>query len=84
MLDCQVLFGATIAVPILLYVDSFIRNFITFRETQIEKGTVRGLAFGIWLVTIVHVAAVSSSFLASNKPSTAVATVGRPRVRLIL
>ena len=81
MLDGQFPFGATVGVPILLYVSSFIYNLITLRETQADEDTARALAFGIWWMIIVHVAAISSFLLASNNPSTAAATVGRPRVR---
>ncbi|MCJ1433386.1 hypothetical protein MMC27_002746 [Xylographa pallens] len=77
MLDCQYSFGATVGAPILLYIGSFIYTILDLHNLIGDADTARALAFGIWWMCIVHVAAVSGGLLASNNPSTAAAIVGK-------
>ena len=75
MLACQYPFGASVGAPILLYIGSFIYNLATLHKAEGDKDTARALAFGIWWMVLVHVAAISACLLASNNPSTAAAIV---------
>lgn len=75
MLACQYPFGASVGAPILLYIGSFIYNLATLHKAEGDKDTARTLAFGIWWMVLVHVAAISACLWASNNPSTAAAIV---------
>ncbi|MCJ1411933.1 hypothetical protein MMC19_006025 [Ptychographa xylographoides] len=77
MLACQITFGATVGAPILLYIGSFIYTLVDLHNSDGDPDTARALAFGMWWMCIVHVAAVSGCLLASNNPSTAASIVGK-------
>ena len=81
MLACQYPFGAAVGAPILLYIGSFIYNLLTLNNADGDQATAEALAFGIWWMNIVHVAAVSACLLASNNPSTAAAIVKKQKVK---
>ena len=82
MLDCQYPFGAAVGAPILLYIGSFVYNLATLHNAEGDHDTARALAFGIWWMNIVHVAAISACLLASNNPSTAAAIVKMRRIKV--
>ena len=82
MLACQYPFGAAVGAPILLYIGSFVYTLSTIRYTDGDKKTARALAFGIWWMNIVHVAAISGCLLASNNPNTAAAIVKLRQIRM--
>ena len=75
MLTCQYSFGAAVGGPILFYIGSFAYTLISFQDSNGDNDSARALAFGIWWMNIVHVAAVGGCLLASNNPSTAAALV---------
>lgn len=77
MLACQYPFGAAVGAPILLYIGSFVYSLDTLNNVKGDHETARALAFGIWWMNIVHVAAISGCLLASNNPSTAAGFVKR-------
>lgn len=81
MLACQYPFGAAVGAPILLYIGSFIYNLLTLHNAEGDHATAEALAFGIWWMNIVHVAAISACLLASNNPSTAAAIVKKRKVK---
>ena len=76
MLRCQGSFGAAVGAPILLHVGSFVYNIVDLHTSAGDIDAARSLSFGIWWMSIVHVAAISGRLLASNNPSTATAIVG--------
>jgi len=82
MLACQYPFGAAVGAPILLYIGSFVHSLVTLHNAEGDKDTARALAFGIWWMNIVHVAAISGCLLASNNPSTAAGFVKKRRIRV--
>ena len=82
MLACQYPFGAAVGAPILLYIGSFIYNLLTLHNAEGDQATAEALAFGIWWMNIVHVAAISACLLASSNPSTAAAIVKKRKVKL--
>ena len=82
MLACQYPFGASVGAPILLYIGSFIYNLATLHNAEGDKDTARALAFGIWWMVLVHVAAISAFLLASNNPSTAAAIVKQRKTKV--
>ena len=82
MLACQYPFGAAVGAPILLYIGSFMYTLSTIRYTDGDKKTARALAFGIWWMNIVHVAAISGCLLASNNPNTAAAIVKLRQIKM--
>lgn len=82
MLACQYPFGAAVGAPILLYIGSFVYTLATIRNSDGDRETARALAFGIWWMNIVHVAAVSGCLLASNNPNTAAAIVKLGRIKV--
>lgn len=82
MLDCQYPFGAGVGAPILLYIGSFVYNLATLHYAIGDHDTARALAFGIWWMNIVHVAAISACLLATNNPSTAAAIVKMRRIKV--
>lgn len=79
MLACQYPFGAAIGGPILFYLGSFAYTLASLQNAKGDLETARALAFGIWWMNIVHVAAISGLLLASNNPSTAAAIVALRR-----
>ncbi len=81
LLACQYPFGAAVGAPILLYIGSFVYNLVTLHNAEGDQATARALAFGIWWMNIVHVAAISACLLASNNPSTAAAIVKKRKVK---
>ncbi|MCJ1460598.1 hypothetical protein MMC28_010980 [Mycoblastus sanguinarius] len=82
MLACQYPFGAAVGAPILLYIGSFVYSLATLNNQEGDRDTARSLAFGIWWMNIVHVAAISGCLLASNNPSTAAAIVEQRRIKV--
>lgn len=82
MLDCQYPFGAAVGAPILLYIGSLIYSLATLHNAEGDHDTARALAFGIWWMNIVHVAAISACLPASNNPSTAAAIVKMQRIKV--
>ena len=82
MLACQYPFGAAVGAPILLYIGSFVYNLATLHKAEGDQDTARALAFGIWWMILVHVAAISACLLASNNPSTAAAIVSLRRKKV--
>ena len=81
MLACQYPFGAAVGAPILLYVGSLVYNLVTLHNNEGNQATAQALAFGIWWMNIVHVAAISACLLASNNPSTAAAIEKKGNVK---
>ena len=84
LLACQIPFGATVGGPVLFYIGAFAWSLVSLRNTGREQDTARALAFGIWWMGIVHVAAISGLLLASNNPSTAAAIVKLRRITMSL
>ena len=82
MLACQYPFGAAVGAPILFYIGSFVYTLSTIRYTDGDKKTAKTLAFGIWWMNIVHVAAISGCLLASNNPNTAAAIVKLRQIKI--
>lgn len=82
LLASQYSFGAAVGAPILLYIGSFVYSLATLRNSEGNSDTARALAFGIWWMNIVHVAAVSGCLLANNNPSTAAVIVKLRRIKI--
>ncbi len=76
--------GTIAGAPILLYIGSFVYTLATLHNAEGDRDTARALAFGIWWMNIVHVAAVSGCLLASNNPSTAASIVRLRRIKVSL
>ena len=81
LLACQYPFGAAVGAPILLYIGSFVYNLVDLHSSVGDTNAARSLSFGIWWMSIVHVAAISGCLLASNNPSTATAIVRLRRIK---
>ena len=84
MLACQYPFGAAVGGPILFYIGAFIYTIADLHDAKGDRNTARALAFGIWWMTMVHVAVISGLLLASNNPSTAAAIVSLRKIKLSL
>ncbi|KAM0198510.1 hypothetical protein ACHAPI_004037 [Fusarium lateritium] len=69
MLDSQVKFGSTVGAPILFYIGAFIYSVFDVQSNIGEHPTAHQLAFGMFWMTIPHIAIVSSLLLAGNNPS---------------
>ncbi|KAH6873451.1 hypothetical protein B0T10DRAFT_588843 [Thelonectria olida] len=69
MLDSQVKFGSTVGAPILFYIGSFIYSVFDVQQNLGEFFKAHQLAFGMFWMTIPHIAIVSSLLLAGNNPS---------------
>lgn len=70
MLGCQPSFGAAIGGPIVFFLGSFLFSVFSNLTDIGDNDTAHALAFGIWWVTIPHVAVVSGCLLAGNNPNT--------------
>ena len=84
MLNCQYPFGAGVGGPILFYIGSFVFTLASLHDAEGDRDTARTLAFGIWWMNMIHVAAISGCLLASNNPSTAVVVVKKRRIKINL
>lgn len=78
MLACQYSFGSTIGAPVVFYIGSFIYALLEIRAQLGDNDTSHALAFGMWWMTIPHIAIVSGCLLAGNNPNTLEAIVPLP------
>ena len=78
MLACQYSFGSTIGAPVVFYIGSFIYAVLEIRAQLGDNDTSHALAFGMWWMTIPHIAIVSGCLLAGNNPDTLEAIVPVP------
>ena len=78
MLACQYSFGSTIGAPVVFYIGGFIYAVLEIRAQLGDNDTSHALAFGMWWMTIPHVAIVSGCLLAGNNPNTLEAIVPVP------
>jgi hypothetical protein len=78
MLACQYSFGSTIGAPVIFYIGSFIYALLEIRAQLGDKDTAAALAFGLWWMTIPHIAIVNGCLLAGNNPNTLEAIVPYP------
>lgn len=78
MLACQYSFGSTIGAPVVFYIGSFIYALLEIRAQLGDNDTSHALAFGMWWMTIPHIAIVSGCLLAGNNPNTLEAIVPFP------
>ena len=70
MLDCQASFGAAVGAPVVFFVGSFLFGVISNLSDVGDNDTSHALAFGMWWMTIPHVAIVAGCLLAGNNPNT--------------
>jgi hypothetical protein len=70
MLGCQASFGGAVGAPVVFYIGSFLYNIISNFSNLGDNDTSHALAFGMWWMTIPHVAIVSGCLLAGNNPNT--------------
>jgi len=70
MLACQASFGAAIGAPVVFFLGSFLFSVISNLSAAGDNDTAHALAFGMWWMTIPHVAVVSGCLLAGNNPNT--------------
>ncbi|KAF3008322.1 hypothetical protein E8E14_007413 [Neopestalotiopsis sp. 37M] len=72
-------FGTAVGAPVVFFIGSFVYNIIE-AETRLGDGdTAHALAFGMWWMTISHVAVIASAMLASNNPSALQGLIGKAR-----
>ena len=70
MLECQASFGAAIGAPVVFFLGSFFFSVFSDLSTVGDNDTSHAFAFGMWWMTIPHVAIVSGCLLAGNNPNT--------------
>jgi hypothetical protein len=70
MLGCQASFGAAIGAPVVFFLGSFFFSVFSDLSTVGDNDTSHALAFGMWWMTIPHVAIVAGCLLAGNNPNT--------------
>ncbi|KAH8899982.1 hypothetical protein GQ53DRAFT_816019 [Thozetella sp. PMI_491] len=70
MLGCQASFGATVGVPVVFFLGSFLFSIFQNLSMLGDNDTSHALAFGEWWMTIPYVAVVSGCLLAGNNPNT--------------
>lgn len=70
MLECQASFGAAIGAPVVFFLGSFFFSVFSDLSTVGDNDTSHALAFGMWWMTIPHVAIVGGCLLAGNNPNT--------------
>jgi hypothetical protein len=70
MLGCQASFGAAIGAPVVFFLGSFFFSVFSDLSTIGDNDTSHALAFGMWWMTIPHVAIVAGCLLAGNNPNT--------------
>lgn len=70
MVGCQSNFGATVGAPIVFFLGSFLFSVVSNFSAVGDNNTSHALAFGMWWMTIPHVAIVSGCLLAGNNPNT--------------
>jgi hypothetical protein len=76
MLRCQASFGAAIGAPVVFFLGSFFFSVFSNLSTVGDNDTSLALAFGMWWMTIPHIAVVTGCLLAGNNPNTLEAIVG--------
>lgn len=69
MLGCQVSFGTAVGAPIVFFLGSFLFSVMSNYSALGENNTSHALAFGMWWMTVPHVAIVSGCLLAGNNPN---------------
>ena len=82
MLTCQYPFGPAVGGPILFYIGSFAYTLTSLQDSEGNNDSARALAFGIWWMSIVHIAIVGGCLLATNDPNMAAVLVAKARVEL--
>ncbi|KAL5331925.1 hypothetical protein ACEPPN_001465 [Leptodophora sp. 'Broadleaf-Isolate-01'] len=85
MLDTQIAFGSAVGVPIVFFAGGFLYTLFDILSNLGNNDIAHALAFGMWWMTIPHVAIISSLLLAGNNPSTfqsavSTATITHPPV----
>jgi hypothetical protein len=70
MLGCQASFGAAIGAPVVFFLGAFLFGVISNLSVAGDNDISHALAFGMWWMTIPHVAVVSGCLLAGNNPNT--------------
>ncbi len=70
MLGCQASFGAAIGAPVVFFLGSFFFSVFSDLSAIGDNDTSHALAFGMWWMTIPHVAIVAGCLLAGNNPNT--------------
>ncbi|ETS86092.1 hypothetical protein PFICI_04117 [Pestalotiopsis fici W106-1] len=80
LLNAQSSFGTAVGAPVVFFIGSFVYNIVE-AETRLGDGdTAHALAFGMWWMTISHVAVIASAMLASNNPSALQGLIGKARI----
>ncbi|KAH7386421.1 hypothetical protein BKA64DRAFT_748084 [Cadophora sp. MPI-SDFR-AT-0126] len=81
MLDTQTTFGSAVGVPIVFFAGGFLYTLFDILTNLGNNDIAHALAFGMWWMTIPHVAIISSLLLAGNNPSTFQSAVSTPTIK---
>ncbi|KAK0111593.1 hypothetical protein ONS95_001941 [Cadophora gregata] len=81
MLDAQTSFGSAVGVPIVFFAGGFLYTLFDVLANLGNNDIAHALAFGMWWMTIPHVAIISSLLLAGNNPSTFQSAVSTPTIK---
>lgn len=76
MFACQHSFGSVVGAPVVFYVGSFVYALIEVGNSLGDNDTSHALAFGMWWMTIPHIAIINGCLLAGNNPNTLEGIVG--------
>ncbi|KAH8199446.1 hypothetical protein TruAng_006384 [Truncatella angustata] len=79
LLNAQSSFGGAVGAPVVFFIGSFVYNIVEAETRLGDNDTAHALAFGMWWMTIAHLAVISSAMLASNNPSALQGLIGRAR-----
>jgi hypothetical protein len=69
MLHCQYSFGSMVGAPVIFFLGGFVFALLQSLEGLGDEDTAEGLAFGMWYMTIPHIAIISGLLLAGNNPN---------------
>ncbi|KAK6067931.1 hypothetical protein SCUP234_11404 [Seiridium cupressi] len=81
LLNAQSSFGGAVGAPVVFFIGSFVYNIVEAESRLGDSDTAHALAFGMWWMTISHVAVISSAMLASNNPSALQGLIGKAPTR---
>lgn len=73
-------FGGAVGAPVVFFIGSFVYNIVEAETRLGDNDTAHALAFGMWWMTISHLAVVSSAVLASNNPNALQGLIGERRL----
>ena len=82
MLAAQYSFGVTVGAPVVFFCGSFIYTLLENYNNLGDNNVSHALAFGMWWMTIPHIAIISSFLLAGNNPNSLEGVVGLPTVKV--